>query len=335
MTERSPCTIIAGPCSIGPDSLPQIVDMARITIRDLHGEMQRAIAGARVVGLKSRTALSKDGLGMGIDYAVHQRNMKSLLAGGSISHMEIPPSAIMAGTIYERTGLTIATEVCDPMVQLPPLARVMGGGPVFIWGPSVQGLGHPYQIMGDFAQTHPRWTVGEKNLKWLGEHVETAEDLSYEGATSMEGTWRGLTIWTSLPPERMVMIHRGVDVAGKGDYRNQPIHQTAARVKTTTGIRMFFDPSHSLGPKMRNQIVDATIAAMQMHMPDGSPLYDGALVEAGDSQTDTGQHITLDELGIMCQEIAKTRTLVGPDLHPSLRAQRERQGERSEVKGYE
>ncbi len=48
---------------------------------------------------------------------------------------------------------------------------------------------------------------------------------------------------------------------------------------------------------------------MRMTLPDGSYLYDGILVEVGDSLTDTGQHITIDELQMICDEVATFRDL--------------------------
>lgn len=330
------CMIIAGPCSIWHDSLPGIRDIARIQVSNrLTGERQRAIAGVRVVGLKSRTANDPTGEGMGIDFSVWRENAEKLALYGSTQHFEIPPSVIMAGRIFEQTGLTIATEVCDPWIQLPPLARVMGEGSVFVWGPSVQALGHHYATMGAFAKDRLGWTVGIKNPKWLGNKLEDTENKEFRGRTSMEATWEGLASWTGLPSGRLVMIHRGVDVPDRGDYRNAPVHELARRVVERTGIPMGFDPSHTFGPKKRGQIVEATVEAMSMRMPNGLPLYNRVLVEveAGTKKTDVGQHITQKELATMCEEIAKFRDLVPPEeLSPRRPTVRR---EESEYKSYE
>ncbi len=63
---------------------------------------------------------------------------------------------------------------------------------------------------------------------------------------------------------------------------------------------------------MRNEIVTETINAMQMTMPDEANvyLYDGILVEAGESPTDTDQHITLPELYDMTSRLSDIRPIL-------------------------
>ena len=56
-----------------------------------------------------------------------------------------------------------------------------------------------------------------------------------------------------------------------------------------------------------------TIEAMRMTV-DNQFLYTGILVETGTSITDTKQHITVDELQLMLNEISKFRKLGGPFL---------------------
>ena len=62
---------------------------------------------------------------------------------------------------------------------------------------------------------------------------------------------------------------------------------------------------------MRKDIVEETIRAMQLTMPDESNvyLYDGILIEAGDSPTDTDQHITLPELYDMTSRLSDIRPI--------------------------
>ena len=75
---------------------------------------------------------------------------------------------------------------------------------------------------------------------------------------------------------------------------------------------MYFDPSHSYGPKLRDQIVEGTIEAMAMR--DGQDfLYNGILIETGTSKTDTNQHISLEELEAMTKELGTFRNLRTPE----------------------
>jgi len=54
-------TIIAGPCSINQDNLAEILNIADIHVTNRSGITQRAIAGLRMVGLKSRSSLKGQG----------------------------------------------------------------------------------------------------------------------------------------------------------------------------------------------------------------------------------------------------------------------------------
>ena len=65
---------------------------------------------------------------------------------------------------------------------------------------------------------------------------------------------------------------------------------------------------------MRRHIVAAVLEAMRMKMNDEEYVYDGILIEVGTSTTDTDQHITLEELAVLAQELAKERDLVTPDM---------------------
>ena len=129
----------------------------------------------------------------------------------------------------------------------------------------------------------------------------------------MEKTWAGLASYAGKLIGQTVLIHRGVDAPDKGNYRSFPVHQMALRTKLATKAQLYFDPSHALGPKMRDEIVAATIDAMKMKISDKAYLYDGILVEVGTSVTDTLQHITLKELEYMLKELSKFRDLTPPN----------------------
>lgn len=303
--------IIAGPCSVDANNLHEIMEIAKMSVANDMGDRQRAIAGTRVVGMKSRTELSADGKGMGMDYEVYKYNLGKLLEGKSTNTFALPPSAKYAIDIFEKTNLLIATEVCSPILQLAPLSGRIPKKKLLPWNPAVNQLGWPLHEIARIARKND-WYVGIKNGKWLGENVVTAENYAHTGKTPLEKVWSGLGAYTQFSAENIFMIQRGVEIEEKGDFRSIPIHATAKRVKKTVGNKMLFDPSHSLGPKMRMQIVAATIDAMKMQMDDGSFLYDGVLIEVGTSKTDTKQHISLQELQDMCDEIAKIRTITAP-----------------------
>jgi tryptophan synthase alpha subunit len=57
---------------------------------------------------------------------------------------------------------------------------------------------------------------------------------------------------------------------------------------------------------MRDQIVEESIDALRM-TAGSKPLYDGLLIEAGNSDTDTDQHITIPELAELVDQIQKYR----------------------------
>jgi 3-deoxy-D-arabino-heptulosonate 7-phosphate (DAHP) synthase len=80
------------------------------------------------------------------------------------------------------------------------------------------------------------------------------------------------------------------------------------------GVKLYFDPSHSLGPKMRDEIVNETVEAMKMKIDENNYLYDGVLIEVGTAKCDTHQHITVKELQELVDRLGEFRTLVGRDL---------------------
>ncbi|MFA6513471.1 MAG: hypothetical protein WCT34_04770 [Patescibacteria group bacterium] len=301
-------TIIAGPCSVDQDNIDDILRIAEIKVSNRFGRIQRAVFGTRVIGLKSRRSLSKDGKNMGIDFPIFRKNIDLLNQGKSINDLKILPSVRIAKNIIKETGLLVAAEIMDPMSQLPIFERMLPKEKVLIWNPSANQLGWPVLNMGIFAKKN-HWFIGLKNPKWFGD-----ENL---GQTTMEKTWIGLSHYTGMNEpgleEKLILIHRGVDIYNKGDYRNLPVHQAAKRTKIATKAKLFFDPSHIHGPKLRDSIVSATIEAMKMKIDDDNFLYDGILVEVGRSKTDTEQHITVKELKDLCCKLAKFRDLTEPN----------------------
>lgn len=306
-TDNSTCMIIAGPCSVDERNRHEIEEIAQMTVTQ-DGAKIKAIAGTRVVGIKSRTELSPDGKGMGMDYPVYAANLKALLSGHKLSDLQLAPSARMSIEIFEKTGFLIATEVCSPLIQLAPLRGRIPAHKMLPWNPAVNQLGWPLHEMATIARDEG-WYIGIKNGKSLGESVTTAESPQYRSKTPLEKVWSGLVAYTQLPKDHVYMIHRGIEAHQRGDYRSLPIHHTARRIKMSSGTPMLFDPSHSLGPKMRIHIAAATIDALQMKMPDGTYLYDGALIEVGTSSTDTEQHVKLDELSDIVQAVSKFRRI--------------------------
>jgi len=287
-------TIIAGPCSVDERNLHEVLDIAKIRV-----EGKRAIAGTRVVGLKSRTALSMDGKNMGIDFAVFMRNLQKSMDGISPTEFEEPPSVTLARHIRQETNLMIATEVMSPLVQLPSFESEIFKNNVLIWSPAVSQLGWPTMKMALFAKRNG-WNVGIKNGKWH----------------SMEKTWMGLSSYVDahIEKEKVIMIQRGVEVPEKGEFRSLPVHESAVKMKEA-GMKVFFDPSHSFGPKLRDEIVDGTVEAMKMKTNAGEHVYDGVLIEVGTSVTDTKQHITVLELANLCERLGEFRSLVSPNIN--------------------
>ena len=301
-------TIVAGPCSIDEANLSEVYEIADISVTNSQGKQQKAIFGTRIVGMKSRTELNATGSGMGIDFPVYMENLSMLSSGGCVRDLKVPPSVLMAEEVYKKTGMLIATEVMTPMIQLPQYEGRIPEKMLMPWNPAVEQLGWPIMQMGEITRKNG-WNVGIKNGKWVGEHVRTANSEDYESATTMEKTWAGLVTYLGKQSGDVILIHRGVDVPDKGDYRNAPVHNIAKRTKKASGCKLYFDPSHAHGPKMRQQIVYAVVDAMELKMEDGSYLYDGILVETGTSSTDTEQHITVAELKSLVAEIAKFRTI--------------------------
>lgn len=296
--------IIAGPCSINQNNVSQLYE-----ISSLNTYNRNPIYGLRVVGLKSRTELKHSAEFMGIDFDVHIKLCVDLINGNyTVTKDTMYPSIQIAKEIHARyPEMRIATEVVDPFLQIPVFA--MNLGDKFIpWNPAVEQLGWFMGVIGEYAKKY-NLSIGIKNAKNLGSSIVESE--IHDRNAPLEKVWKGMATYTGIHSrkEKIIMIQRGIDDPLNGNYRNFPIHKCAARVKKETGYQMFFDPSHVCGPKMRDNIVEETIEAMKLKLDDGRFVYDGVLIEAGTSTTDTLQHITIDELSDLIDALSKFRTL--------------------------
>lgn len=309
-------TVIAGPCSVDKNNLKEIVEIGEITVKNRKGELQKAIAGTRVVGLKSRTEYDTTGKGMGIDFPAFKKNMEILTNGGNVKDFETPPSVIMAEEIVKKTNMLVATEVMVPSIQLPVFEGRIPKNKLMPWNPAVDQLGWTLLELAMYAKRNG-WHIGIKNGKWIGDHLYRANTDTYSGKTTMEKTWAGLASYADNDQGDIILIHRGVDVPDKGEYRNAVVHEIAKRTKLTTKKNLYFDPSHTHGPKLKHHIVSAVIDAMKMKINNNEYLYDGILVETGTSTTDTEQHITIEELRTLVQVLATFRDLVSPEPIPT------------------
>ena len=293
-------SIIAGPCSVDEKNINEVEEILNIEING-----KKAIAGTRVVGLKSRTNLDSSGNGMGMDYEIFNKNLDILMKGGTIDDLIDFPSVLIAKEIQDKFNCIIATEIMNPIVQMPILDRLLSG-PVMPWNPAVNALGWGQQMISKFCEKHNNWFLGIKNPKNLGISVENSEKNGI--SAPMEKVWLGLASYSDLSNERKILIHRGVDSEIKTDFRSDVVHQCAKRTKENAdGIKLYFDPSHSFGPKKRDEIVNGTIEAMKMKDKKGNFLYDGILIEVGTSVTDTKQHITISELKEMVVKLNEFR----------------------------
>lgn len=301
--------IIAGPCSITPENTEEVInETARITTRD----GKRAIYGTRVVGLKSRTSLDLNDDGMGIDSQVIQNALT--ISPEKRSQLEIP-SVELADNIAQKTGLVIAMEVMIPHIQLPFLEKKQSlKNNVMVWNPAVEQLGWNIFELNDFAKRNG-WGVGIKHGKFLGKDpLEVANHPDYQEETSLEKVLLGLTTYVQGINGDLVIIHRGVDVPGRGEYRNAITHEIMKRIKKrlSNKAKLYFDPTHSIGPVMRHKIVEEIITSMKLKIGDQF-LYDGILMEAGSSSpVDIGEHITIDELKQLVRELSSFRSLRPP-----------------------
>jgi hypothetical protein len=302
-------SIIAGPCSISEDNFYELYQLASIEVKNSHGSVQRAISGVRVVGLKSRTYYNPESNDLGIDYPHFLHNLSVYQQGGGINDFVMMPGVEMAKRFADETGILVATEVVSPLIQTPLYKLLLQNNDMLLWNPAVSQIGWNFLEMTHFLND-TNWKLGLKNPKWQGKQkydAVTATELS-----SMEKAWLGLSSYTAGFKDRVIFIHRGVNIAESGMYRNMPLHESAKKIKKVTGAKMYFDPSHSFGPKLRDKIVDGTIEAMKMMFSEDQYLYDGILIEAGSSRTDSGQHITHSELQGLANSLTKFRDIAAP-----------------------
>ena len=298
--------LITGPCSITHENVQEIIhEIAEIKVNG-----QKAIHGTRVVGLKSRTALNPSGEGMGID--IKAINQAIIASEDELAEITLP-SIELAEQIVKQTGMKVGLEVMLPHVQLPFYERseILKNN-LLIWNPAVVQLGWITMELGKYAARNG-WDIGIKNSKFLGrEQLHEANHPDFTGETSLEKTWKGLTTFIPTEIKSPILIHRGVDVPRNDDFRNALAHEIARRVKEQIpGARLYLDPSHSYGPKLRDKIVSGTIEAMKMKHGDRF-LYDGALIEVGTSPSDTHQHITTKELKELAEAVSEFRILRKP-----------------------
>ncbi|MBI2337786.1 hypothetical protein HYU95_01250 [Candidatus Daviesbacteria bacterium] len=305
--------IIAGKCSFNLNHLDEEYKMAEIQVPDGKGGMMQALSAERMVGTKSRTGLSltEEGKteGMGTDADIILR----ALITGSVE--EVPPSISFAERFVKEMKMGVAAEIMTPHIQLPLYEGRIPKGMFMPWNPSNDQLGWHITEMA-VAAGRNKWMLGLKHGKWLGTTYEEATSPGNENITSMESTWHGLRSYAVpfLSDENIVFIHRGVDVPEKGKYRNRFVHEAVQRVaKMFPKNRRGFDPNHGFGPKLRDEIMEGTIEAAKMKVNNRDEyLYNLLLIEVGTSETDSGQHLTVDELGILVREISKFRKLRGP-----------------------
>lgn len=263
--------IIAGPCSINKNNIEQLEEIIKCKVD-----------GIRFVGLKSRTSYSSNKEEIGIDNDIYQENKNILLSTRSFNQLKIYPSINIANDISKKyPKIIICTEIIDPLLQLPVWEKYFKGN-LFIWNPSVNQLGFNIQTMSEYLLRNESWFMGIKNGKWLGK--------------SGLNTWEGLTTYITGVEKikhRIYLIHRGFDLErniSNNRYRNIPKHNLAKEISKKTGLKLLFDPSHSLGKKLRGNIVKESIKIMK------DKEYSGLLIEVGHSNTDTHQHITIQKL---------------------------------------
>lgn len=303
--------IIAGPCSISskdPDkSLAELHAIAEIQVPDSRGDWIRATSAVRFIGLKSRTVYNPTGEGMGLDFAF----MKDLEENRPTG--DAPPSVLLAEKFVREAKMGIAAEIMLPNIQLPFYEKRIPKGMFLPWNPSNEQLGWSIRQIALVAERN-NWIVGLKNGKWLGKPYEDITQPDNKIITSMEENWLGMLAYTAVA-KNAVFIHRGVDIPEKGEQRNALVHEVVRRLaRKAPHVGRYLDPSHSLGEKLRDGIVERTIDAMTM-MVDGNSgeyLYTGILIEVGTSETDSKQHISVDELRLLVREISNFRHLRGP-----------------------
>jgi len=300
-------SIIAGPCSIDENNIEEIYEIADLTIKNRNGNKQKAIYGVRIVGLKSRTELDDSNekyMGMDFEFYMRRIRLKNVQTSINENVNDLPPSVKIAQKFISDTGLLVATEIVMPDIQIPFYSSIPDGKMLF-WNPAVNQLGWTVSQTAKHC-IQKKWFVGLKNGKWFNQKIEA------DTVSSAENTWLGLSTYAT-GTENIVFIQRGFDIEHEKQFRNYPIHKASARVKQLSQKPMFFDPSHTFGQKLRDKIVDLTIEAMMLQTGDGEYLYDGLLIETGNSKSVTNQHITIAELKELAERLDKFRDINSPN----------------------
>jgi hypothetical protein len=91
-------------------------------------------------------------------------NANLIASQKSIDEFKIYPSAIIAKQLIEKTGLVVAAEIMDPIIQLPIYEKIIPKGKFLPWNPAVNQLGYQMYIMGIYAERN-NWFIGIKNGK--------------------------------------------------------------------------------------------------------------------------------------------------------------------------
>lgn len=298
---NSKVKIIAGPCSINKENISDIYKLVEIKINNIS-----PLWGVRVVGLKSRTNFKKDKNKIGIDVDDYLNVLINFKEKGKIELKNNLPSINLAKEIYKNTNLLIATEIVDSLIQPLFYEGVIPENKLLLWNPAVNQLGWSIFSMAQFIKKN-KWFLGIKNPKWLGDYLKDVDNLNNDKITTAEKTWEGLVSYASLNKRRIILVHRGFDIPEKKDFRNFPAHHLALKVKKRIGCKMFFDPSHSYGPKMKESIVEETVKALKIKISENEYLYDGILIEVGKSKTDAEQHISIEEFKELCFRLNEFR----------------------------
>lgn len=309
-------TVIAGHCSTNyedPNQVEEMYQISGIVVEGRNGVMQRAVTAIRYIDqMKSRTCVSPDGTtGMGDAYPILEQ---AILTGEPVDG--IPPSTQFGSDFIANTGMGLAAEIMIPGLQLPIYENAYPKGMFVVWNPAVNALGPNMLQMGAYANRND-WHIGIKNPKWLDVEYEEVTDEGMDFETQLEIAWLGLANWAKRSGAEISFIHRGVTIPERGENRNALVHNVVRRLaKILPEAGRWLDPSHALGKKRRDEIVEETIEAMKMRVDPNDPnspfLYTGLLIEVGTSETDTEQHISVAEFHYMMTEIAKFRTLCGP-----------------------
>ncbi len=310
--------VIAGPCSVsGPHNL-EIYEAQLNFFQQFAGQL----TGIRVVGYKSRTSPDTDHIlntlqqldnhtllhlaeidpelnataknYYGLDVCEILVTQRLFLEGVGMGSDQLPdlPSVLLAKSLQDQYAqLLIATEVIEPMIQMPQLKKHLKPGSVLVWTPSSDALGASKSMYRQLPLAHNVLAI--KNPKWLGIHPDNVTEenvMALPGVKAMIGCMQ----WANSK----TLIHRGFELEEKDGHRAKPVHSVFSKLKRLNpDLNLIFDPSHSLGPSRRDQIVDESIRAIVDHG------YHGLLIEASTATTDINQHISTDEMLVIMNRL--------------------------------